>query len=323
MQKLNLLALLVSFLGTAFNLFAQNSLDKDIEPIVADLVKKMNTKVAIKNVAVADFIKLDGTSTELGKYLAEQFADALTNSNTNFGVVDRSRVNSLLKEAGLETKGLMDPNTVAKLGKLKGFNAIVTGTITPMSDVIALNVKVLDLETAVTLASRKGNINRTPAVMELEGKELGGENNSGGATTPMTKTTVPTTPVKPKPSAVSTFKKDPIFFECLGCTQSGETVDCQLRITSQGQDIDIQVWTGYGPCRIIDDEGNDFELSDWILANTKQKKTLVTDLPINARFSFNKVNRPVQTVSKMEITFGATNLGYITIPFRNIPVTRK
>ena len=135
-----------------------DALDDKIGRIVNDLVTKMNNKTTIKNVAIADFANLSGTPTELGKYLAEQFSDVMVNANISFSVINRGRLNFLLKEAGLDAKGLLDPNSVAKLGKLKGIDAIVVGTMTSVGESINVNVQALNLETAVILASAKGSL---------------------------------------------------------------------------------------------------------------------------------------------------------------------
>ncbi len=319
MQKLVFLLLLFCF--NAFTLSAQNdALDDKIGRIVNDLVTKMNTKTTIKNVAIADFANLNGAPTELGKYLAEQFSDVMVNANISFSVVNRGRLNFLLKEAGLDAKGLLDPNSVAKLGKLKGIDAIVVGTMTSVGENINVNVQALNLETAVILASAKGSLPRTPAIIELEKKELGGESSSGG-TTPVKR--VITTPKMP---AQSTFEKDPLLFECLECKQTGQNIRCKLRITSLGKDIDLGVYSVYyTKSRIIDDEGNDFFMSNARLANVsgeQAQKTLVADVPINAEFTFSAVNRNISLITKMEISTSGTDLDYFYSTFKNIPITK-
>ena len=318
MQKLVFLFLIFCFNGLILSA-QSDALDDKIGRIVNDLVTKMNNKTTIKNVAIADFANLNGTPTELGKYLAEQFSDVMVNANISFSVINRGRLNFLLKEAGLDAKGLLDPNSVAKLGKLKGIDAIVVGTMTSVGESINVNVQALNLETAVILASAKGSLPRTPAIIELEKKELGIE--PGGVVTPVKPVTT-----KPKVPAQSTFTKDPLLFECLECTQSGENVNCKFRITSVGKDIDLS--TGSGRLsRIIDEEGNDFFMSNSRLANVSggrwQKKTLVADVPISAEFTFSEVNRKMNMITKMEIYSNIENYTRFTVLLKNISVTQN
>jgi len=318
MQKLVFLFLIFCFNGLILSA-QSDALDDKIGRIVNDLVTKMNNKTTIKNVAIADFANLSGTPTELGKYLAEQFSDVMVNANISFSVINRGRLNFLLKEAGLDAKGLLDPNSVAKLGKLKGIDAIVVGTMTSVGESINVNVQALNLETAVILASAKGSLPRTPAIIELEKKELGIE--PGGVVTPVKPVTT-----KPKVPAQSTFTKDPLLFECLECTQSGENVNCKFRITSVGKDIDLS--TGSGRLsRIIDEEGNDFFMSNSRLANVSggrwQKKTLVADVPISAEFTFSEVNRKMNMITKMEIYSNIETYTRFTVLLKNISVTQN
>ncbi|MEQ1744002.1 MAG: FlgO family outer membrane protein [Saprospiraceae bacterium] len=304
-------------------LHAQDALYKEITVIINDLVAKMNTKTGIKNVAISDFTKLDGTPTELGKYLAEQFSDAMVNSNANFSIVDRARLNFLLKEAGLDAKGLLDPSSAAKLGKMKGIDAIVIGTLTAEGENLRVNVKAINLESAVILASSYGYIRRTPAIIALEEKGLGDTPNpTPGKTTPETKPPVKQTPVLP---VQANFEKDPLLFECLECKQSGTTVTCKLRITSKGKDIKIQMNSG-NSSKIIDEEGNDFHMSNTRLGNVSgvgwQYKDMVADVPMMAELTFSEVNRQVGSISKIDVQSGGENIGYFQIVLKNIPVKR-
>ncbi len=260
MQKLIFLLLIFCFNSLALS--AQNdALDDKITRIVNDLVTKMNTKTTIKNVAIADFANLNGTPTELGKYLAEQFSDVMVNANISFSVVNRGRLNFLLKEAGLDAKGLLDPNSVAKLGKLKGIDAVVVGTMTSVGENLSVNVQTLNLETGIILASAKGLLPRTPAVIVLEGKELVGE----PVKQPSTVKPEMVKPLKPLVPAQSTFQKEPLLFECLSCKQSGENINCKFRITSIGKDINLII--GSVGSWLIDEEGNDFSMTSSRLAN--------------------------------------------------------
>jgi len=318
MQKLVFFFLIFCFNGLILSA-QSDALDDKIGRIVNDLVIKMNTKTTIKNVAIADFANLNGSPTELGKYLAEQFSDVMVNANISFSVINRGRLNFLLKEAGLDAKGLLDPNSVAKLGKLKGIDAIVVGTMTSVGENINVNVQALNLESAVILASAKGSLPRTPAIIELEKKELGIE--PGGVVTPVKPVTT-----KPKVPAQSTFKKDPLLFECLECTQSGENVNCKFRITSVGEDIELRIYAN-GDSRVIDEEGNDFFMSNGRLANVSgrgiQKKTLVADVPISAEFTFSNVNRVVGLITKAEIKSYVQGLGLFIVNLKNIPITKN
>jgi Curli production assembly/transport component CsgG len=324
MQKL--IPILLCILAFFSKVNAQDALDKEITLIINDLVAKMNTKAGIKNVAITDFTKLDGTPTELGKYLAEQFSDAMVNSKATFSIIDRARLNFLLKEAGLDAKGLLDPNSAAKLGKMKGIDAIVIGSMTSEGEIMRINVKALNLESAVILASSKGSIRRTPAIIALEDKGLGESTPSSSGKTPTETKTVVTKPSVTTPVSTpvqATFEKDALLFECVECKQSGTSVTCKLKITSR--DKDDKLWINAdNSSKFIDEESNDYFLSSVRLGNVsgqgQKQKDLVADGPMTAEFTFSGVTRQVASVSKIDINSGSTNNSWFHIVLKNIPV---
>ncbi len=322
MQKL--IFLLVSLWAFCPHTTAQDALDKEITVIINDLVAKMNAKPAIKTVAISDFSKLDGTTTELGKYLAKQFSNVMVNANAHFSIIARDRLNYLLKEVGLDAKGLLDPSSAAKLGKLKGIDHIVVGTLTSEGENLRVNVEALNLESAVILASAQGSIRRTPAIIGLEEKGLEvTPTPAPGKTTPETKPPVVKPPVATLPVQAN-FEKDPLLFECLECKQSGNTVTCKLRITSKGKDFELKI-NANNRSKINDEEGNEFFMSNVRLANVsgsgQTTKDLVADVPITAEFTFSEVFRQANSITKMEVSSYSRALGgdfHITL--KNIPV---
>lgn len=120
-----------------------------------------------KSVAVTDFTDLDGSPTELGRYVAEEFSDALFADAKGFDVIDRTHLKAILQEHRLATTGLIDPATARKLGQIAGVETLVTGTTTPFQDYVRLSVKVLDTETAKILAASTYDLPRTKTISDL------------------------------------------------------------------------------------------------------------------------------------------------------------
>jgi TolB-like protein len=320
MQKVIIfLSLFLVALGMP-TLKAQN-LDKEIEAIVAPLVTAISAQT-VKNVAIADFTSLDGTPSELGKYIAEEFSYHLVNAKKTFIVIDRSRVSGVLKENGLGTTGLVDPNTIAKLGKLKGIDAVIAGTMTPTGNTIRLIVKVWNLETQGLVAASRGDISITPMIGGLQEK-LTAPPGSGTTTSP-NNTKLPTAP------PVAKFTKGHLTFELLSCSQINQSVECKVRVTSNGKDEDLRVYhtyyTGGGPSRIITSSGNEYIISDSKLADKthsgdgEQEKSMVSNVPLNCVFTFTKVTEKVEFIPKLEISCLTYSFGNFQMELRNIPV---
>ncbi|GHB88950.1 FlgO family outer membrane protein [Persicitalea jodogahamensis] len=140
------------------------------EAQIKSITQEIGNKVAEtgkKRIAVADFMDANGVVTKLGQFLSEEFNTALPESGQGFQVIDRSRLNDLMRENKLGP--LSDPETAVKLGKLAGIEALIYGTITPLGESVRVNIKILDIQRAVILRAFAGNITRTADINTLLG----------------------------------------------------------------------------------------------------------------------------------------------------------
>ena len=147
----------------------------DAEAPMEQLSRSMAEKIAasgIKTVAVVDFTDLQGNVTESGKLLAEDFSAALVDSDKGFDIVDKSRLESILKANRLTASGITDPNTAKKLGKVAGVDAIVTGTIIPFGNIVRTSAKLLLTQTGKVICVCRGNIPKPKAIKELLAKRI-------------------------------------------------------------------------------------------------------------------------------------------------------
>jgi len=130
-------------------------------------------KSAKKSVAVVDFSDLQGNATELGRFIAEEISTDLVAKAEGFEVIDRTHLNSILLENKLSLSGLVDRETVKKLGKIAGVDALVTGSVTPFGDSIRVTCKILATDTARVIGSAKGDIAKTSALADLLARGIG------------------------------------------------------------------------------------------------------------------------------------------------------
>jgi len=164
---------------------AQNGFDKTASDIAQTLASKLKSSSTTR-VAVADFVDLQGNTTELGKYIAESFSVQFV--NTQLQVVDRSRLDYLIKELNLTKENLVRPENALKLGQMAGIQYLITGTTTMLDNSIDITIKAYDIEKGIIAAAQKGNLPRTDAINELFRSQV---SSSGGGSG--------------KPSAVSTM----------------------------------------------------------------------------------------------------------------------
>ncbi|MCI5190497.1 MAG: hypothetical protein D3905_12070 [Candidatus Electrothrix sp. AS4_5] len=159
-----LLSLLL-FVSTSF------AYEKEINTLSAAMAEKI-AKADRTSVAVVDFTDLEGNVTQLGRFIAEEFSTALAGAGKGFKVIDRTHLNSIIKENKLSATGLIDPATARKLGKIVGVQALITGTLTPFGENVRVAVKVLDTATAEVVDATRGNIAKTQGIEELLGKGI-------------------------------------------------------------------------------------------------------------------------------------------------------
>ncbi|MFH1282566.1 MAG: CsgG/HfaB family protein [bacterium] len=138
-----------------------------------------------RRVGVIDFENKTTYGARLGQSATDILITELVKTN-RFIVVERDKMNKLLEEQKLGLTGVINPNTVAKAGKLLGLNAIITGSISQFgakkegSDYLitqskrqiveaTVDIRVVDVETGQILYADSGK----GVVKKGSGKVLG------------------------------------------------------------------------------------------------------------------------------------------------------
>lgn len=166
---------------TKKGLKAQAQAEQSYNQAMEELALKLSSDlldVGKKRVAVANFLNTRSETTELGKFLAEEFSTLLF--TRKLMVVDRGQLEVLMEENKIGAKGLLNSSEVARLGKMAGVQVIVTGTITMFDSQIKLALKGIDVEQGVMMAAAVGTIPRTESIDELYGSEAKGSGNGSG-----------------------------------------------------------------------------------------------------------------------------------------------
>jgi len=108
-----------------------------------------------KKVTVLDFTDLQGGSSELGRYIAEELSVNLVMGKHDFAVLDRANLKSILAEHKLTAEGLVNPDNAKKLGQFAGVDALIVGNIIPMNSNVDLRVKIITTDTAEIVGAAK------------------------------------------------------------------------------------------------------------------------------------------------------------------------
>ncbi len=84
-----------------------------------------------------------------------------------FEVVERNLLNKILEEHELNMSGLIDENTIKKLGRLLGVDAIASGSITDLGEYVKVNARLISTETGSVFSVASAKIAKSKTVKAL------------------------------------------------------------------------------------------------------------------------------------------------------------
>jgi len=261
-----LISLMISFYCTS----AQSLLEQELDAIADELVEKLNTSVRDENIAIGNFVNANDEASELGKYLAEELSYALVNTSKSFNIIDRMQFKRLLKEVQQSERGLIDPSSVQKLGKLKGITAIVYGKVIERGNEVVVFVKVVMLEEQINPISVRGTITLSPTIRQLLGREE-------KQLQPQNPTENSRSELFASPNTTISYVNQNIKIDLKQCIRNANYLDCQLGITSIGK-------------------GDNFSIrsNDSFLTDAYGKSYTPTTMSMNGRNSTIQINQPLQ-----------------------------
>ena len=125
------------------------------------------SEAAMKTVAVGNFV--DGTHSRYGKMICEQLQSSIQNGlvqNKNYTVVERSNLDQIFKELGLQNSGVVDSSSAIEIGNLSGadytlMGKVVEAEINPYNNLayeglkgkVAVSVQIVDNTTGRIISS--------------------------------------------------------------------------------------------------------------------------------------------------------------------------
>ncbi len=287
-----------------------------VEPQMADTARQLLQKLAakhVKSVAVVDFTDLQGRTTELGRWLAEELSAGLIDSDSEIEVVDRLRLAKIVQEAKLSLSGLPDPVTVREIGRISGVEALVTGRLIPLGDDVRINLLVLQTRRAEILASKIASIPRTQTITELERRALTAPCPPGTGSEEIDLSG----PVLQQPD-IHNFR-----FSLHGCTRAGDAVRCAVGVRSLDDKGDKNLYLS-GKSRAIFGEGQFVEASrvsvggQWATGSLSQAGSpLPPGVTAAIGVLFEGVPEEVGSLHLLELDFR----GY-KVPFNDVPLDR-
>ncbi len=144
---------------------AAESLDAAVEAIAQRFVDSRGNGAKPIRVAVTAFVQSDRKTTQFTNLLMIALTGKLVQlSSGKFRVIERAQLETALAEIQLSDVPIFDRNTAQELGKFLGVDALIVGEITPLSDIVRLDARMIDVGTIETIEQADQWVPLTPTL---------------------------------------------------------------------------------------------------------------------------------------------------------------
>ncbi|MEE4209542.1 MAG: CsgG/HfaB family protein [Parvularcula sp.] len=146
---------------------AAENLDEAVAAIAQRFVDSRINEAEPIRVAVTAFVQSDRRTTQFTNLLMI----ALTGKMVELGsgkvrVIERAQLETALSEIQLSEVPIFDRETAQELGQFLGVDALVVGEITPLTDSVRLDARMIDVETIETIQQAYERVPLTPTVQK-------------------------------------------------------------------------------------------------------------------------------------------------------------
>lgn len=168
----------IFFILNCFSVYSQNTFDKSLNEVSADIAGKLGQKNKQK-IVVLYVTDINKAQTVAGKYIADVISVNIVNDQGNFQVFDRENLSGIVEAKKMMAEGYIDADKAKELGRLLAVDAIVIGNYTVLTTTLKLTLKALDVNTGFVIAATMKDLPITPDAGALLGITLGtGDNNA-------------------------------------------------------------------------------------------------------------------------------------------------
>lgn len=171
----------VALIARGSNPLEESGLEASIKQLAKDIAGQM-TQRNISKIAIDDFTDLNGRKSALGDFISEELVtNFYMTGSGSFDVVERRELARVMKEQKLQSTGSLDRTSIAKIGKLLGVEAIVTGSIASWGKAIKINARMIGVENARVFAAASKKVLSDPMIESLMNQSARSQGSSGGS----------------------------------------------------------------------------------------------------------------------------------------------
>src|SRR6056297_3246006 len=154
---------------------AADNLGGAVDTVVSDLTADLFMEIPRDEdykIAVADFLNQNNQKTQLSNFISENITITLINeSSQNIKVLERQRLNSVLKEQDRMTSGVLKQETSEKIGELLGADSIIIGKYYNIKKEIHLIAKLVSIETGYIHSAVKLVLDKDEIIHSMLGED--------------------------------------------------------------------------------------------------------------------------------------------------------
>ncbi|MBN1524744.1 MAG: hypothetical protein JW904_09685 [Spirochaetales bacterium] len=144
--------LIVSLLAVSV-LFADEAPDFDsVFRIIAEKLAAVEKRLPNKTIAVYGFDVIGRPGDSYGRYATEKLTHEIVNEGS-FLVIERTRIDEVIKEQSFSLSDIVDASTAARIGKVLSVDAVIIGTILVTDERTEFIVRAIGSERGIILAS--------------------------------------------------------------------------------------------------------------------------------------------------------------------------
>lgn len=120
-----------------------------------------------KNIAIMEFsVSPSSIGSDIATMLAELFQDILVKAKA-FNVIERRRIETVLKEQKLQQSGITDIEKAASLGKILNAQEILLGAIRGLDNKKIVSLSIIDVESSKIIYSDTGQYQTEKDIKDL------------------------------------------------------------------------------------------------------------------------------------------------------------
>lgn len=144
----------------AISVSLAQTFETSVEQISIQIIEQLR---ADKNTAIAVglFTHRDGSCSDLSDLLYDEIVFSLFSQDSGLRIIERAEIGQLFGELRLQRTGAISTETIQEIGNMTGAESLLIGSISNFGEIVRLNARVLDTETAQVTSVARTNFSLT------------------------------------------------------------------------------------------------------------------------------------------------------------------